>query len=240
MTPPLRARLASPKADPLRWLGILAALSMAAVFCTEGGRAALVSTLPGLLDGLGVAGPVLFVVVFSLAVSTFFPVLPFVFVGAVTYGLWEGTALNVAGTVLGASLAYGAARVLGAGLLQRSLPRGWGDKLDGLLERQPVYAVFVLRVLPFFPYAPTSFALGLTRVRFRAFLWGTLAGSVPLTLVYSWLFARAGAVLRRPGARLTELLTVDAALPFGAAVLLLVTSALVRRRLAEVAAEEAP
>jgi hypothetical protein len=61
-----------------------------------------------------------------------------------------------------------------------------------------------------------------------------------LTLVYSWLFARAGAVLRRPGARLTELLTVDAALPFGAAVLLLVTSALVRRRLAEVAAEEAP
>jgi hypothetical protein len=39
---------------------------------------------------------------------------------------------------------------------------------------------------------------------------------------------------------LTELLTVDAALPFGAAVLLLVTSALVRRRLVAVAAAEAP
>jgi uncharacterized membrane protein YdjX (TVP38/TMEM64 family) len=205
---------------------------VAAIFCTERGRAALVSTLPALLDGLGGAGPVLFVAVFSLAVSAFFPVLPFVFVGALTYGLWGGTAVNVAGTALGASLAYVAARLLGAGLLQRTLPRGWGEKLEGLLERQPTYAVFVLRVLPFFPYAPTSFALGLTRVRFRAFLWGTLAGSVPLTLVYTWLFARAGAVLRRPGARLTELLTVDSVLPFGAAVLLLCASALVRRKLA--------
>jgi uncharacterized membrane protein YdjX (TVP38/TMEM64 family) len=164
----------------------------------------------------GLPGPVLFVLVFSLAVSALFPVLPFVFVGAVTYGLWGGTLLNVAGTVLGASLAYAAARTFGAGLLRRSLPRGWGDTLERLLQRQPTYAVFVLRVLPFFPYAPTSFALGLTQVRFRAFLWGTLAGSVPLTLVYSSLFARAGAVLRRPGARLTELLTLESALPFGA------------------------
>ena len=230
--PPLRDRLASPKADPLRWLGIVAALAVAAVFCTERGRAALVSTLPGLLETLGSAGPVLFVAVFSVAVAAFFPVLPFVFVGALTYGLWGGTALNVAGTALGASLAYAAARLLGAGLLQRTLPRGWDEKLEGLLERQPTYAVFVLRVLPFFPYAPTSFALGLTRVRFRAFLWGTLAGSVPMTLVYTWLFARAGAVLRRPGARLTELLTLESVLPFGAAVLLLCASALVRRKLA--------
>ena len=232
MTSPLRDRLASPKADPLRWMGILAALTVAAFFCTERGRAALASTLPGVLEGLGFAGPVLFVLVFSLAVSALFPVLPFVFVGAVTYGLWGGTALNVAGTALGASLAYGAARLLGAGLLQRSLPRGWDDTLEGLLQRQPTYAVFVLRVLPFFPYAPTSFALGLTKVRFPAFLLGTLLGSVPMTLVYSWLFARAGAVLRRPGARLTELLTLESALPFGTAVLLLCASALVRRRFA--------
>jgi uncharacterized membrane protein YdjX (TVP38/TMEM64 family) len=228
----LRDRLASPKADPLRWLGILAALAVAAIFCTERGRTALVSALPALLDALGSSGPVLFVGVFSLAVAAFFPVLPFVFVGAVTYGLGGGTAVNVAGTALGASLAYAAARAVGSGLLQRTLPRGWDEKLERLLERQPTYAVFVLRVLPFFPYAPTSFALGLTRVRFRAFLWGTLAGSVPMTLVYTWLFARAGAVLRRPGARLTELFTLESVLPFGAAVLLLSASALVRRRLA--------
>ncbi|HEX5045313.1 MAG TPA: VTT domain-containing protein [Candidatus Polarisedimenticolaceae bacterium] len=232
MTPPLRDRLASPKADPLRWLGILAALAVAAIFCTERGRAALVSALPSLLDGLGSSGPALFVGVFALAVAAFFPVLPFVFVGAVTYGLWGGTAVNVAGTALGASLAYAAARVVGSGLLQRTLPRGWDERLERLLERQPTYAVFVLRVLPFFPYAPTSFALGLTRVRFRAFLWGTLAGSVPMTLVYTWLFARAGAVLRRPGARLTELLTLESVLPFGAALLLLCASAFVRRKLA--------
>jgi uncharacterized membrane protein YdjX (TVP38/TMEM64 family) len=230
--PPLRDRLASPKADPLRWLGILAALGVAAIFCTEWGRAALAHNMPTVLEGLGPAGPVIFVAVFSGAVAALFPVLPFVFVGAVTYGLWGGTALNVAGTALGASLAYGAARLFGAGLLQRSLPRGWGDRIEGLLDRQPTYAVFVLRVLPFFPYAPTSFALGLTRVRFRAFLWGTLAGSVPLTLVYTWLFARAGAVLRRPGARLTELLTLDSVLPLGAAVFLLCASALIRKRLA--------
>ena len=221
--------------DRLRWLGIVAAASVAAIFCTDGGRFALVTTLPGVLEALGPAGPLLFAAVFSLAVAAFFPVLPFVFVGALTYGLWGGTALNVAGTTLGASLAYGAARLMGAGLLQRSLPWGWGDRLEHLLERQPTYAVFVLRVLPFFPFAPTSFALGLTRVRFRAFLWGTLAGSVPMTLVYSWLFARAGAVLRRPGARLTELLTLESALPFGAAVLLLCLTALVRRKLAAAA-----
>ena len=53
MTYPLRDRLASPKADPLRWMGILAALTVAAFFCTERGRAALASTLPGVLESLG-------------------------------------------------------------------------------------------------------------------------------------------------------------------------------------------
>jgi uncharacterized membrane protein YdjX (TVP38/TMEM64 family) len=184
------------------------------------------------LEGLGALGPVLFVVVFSLCVACLFPVLPFVFVGAVAYGAWGGTALNVAGTALGACLAFLAARGFPAGFLHRALPRGWGEHLDGLLERHPTYAVFLMRVLPFFPYAPTSFALGLTRVRLRAFVLGTLAGSIPMTLVYTWLFARAGGVLRRPGARLTELLTVDAAVPMTAALLLLAGSILVRRRLA--------
>lgn len=229
---PVRVRLASSQADPLRWLGILSALGVAAFFCTERGRAALVSLLPGLLSDLGPAGPVLFVLVFSIAVAALFPVLPFVFVGAVTYGAVGGTLANVAGTTLGASLAFLSARIFGDGLLERSLPRGWGERLDALLARHPNYAVFLLRVLPFFPYAPTSFALGLTRLRFRAFLCGTLAGSVPMTLVYSWLFARAGAVLRRPGARLTELMTLDAALPMGAALVLLCGSVLVRRKLA--------
>jgi uncharacterized membrane protein YdjX (TVP38/TMEM64 family) len=230
--PSLRDRLASPQADPLRWVGILSALCVAAFFCTERGRVALVSFLPGVLTELGAVGPVLFVAVFAVAVAGLFPVLPFVFVGAVTYGALGGTLANVAGTVLGALLAFLAARVLGPGLLERSLPRGWGSRLDALLARHPNYAVFLLRVLPFFPYAPTSFALGLTGVRTRAFLLGTLAGSVPMTLVYSWLFARAGAVLRRPGARLTELLTVDAALPMAAALVLLLGSVIVRRKLA--------
>jgi uncharacterized membrane protein YdjX (TVP38/TMEM64 family) len=217
------------KADPARWIGFLAALVAALFFCTEGGRALLLRTLPAAVDAMGPLGPALFVAAFAAGVAFLLPVLPFVFVGAVLFGSGWGSAANVAGGTLGAALAWLAARRLGGGFLFRALPERWGRGVDENMERRPAYAVFLLRVLPLFPYSATSFALGLTGVRFAPYLGGTLAGSVPMTLAYTWLFARTGAVLRRPGFRLSELLGLDAAVPMAIVVLLLAGSTLARR-----------
>jgi uncharacterized membrane protein YdjX (TVP38/TMEM64 family) len=179
------------------------------------------------LPGWGAAAPALFVAAFALAILCLFPVLPFVALGALSFGAWEGAVLNVLGAGLGATLAFGAARTVGRGRAERLLPRGASHRL----EADGIASVFLLRVLPFLPFAGTSFLLGLTRVRFPAFLTGTLLGSIPLTVAYTFLFARAGALVHRPGFRPADLLAPDTLVPLGLALALTGAALLARRRL---------
>ena len=179
---------------------------------------------------LGGAAPLVFVAVFSIAVMLLLPVLPFVCLGATAFGPWGGSVVNLAGVAIGGCLAYAAGRGLPEPIVRRIMPAALGRRVEGILDSDPVRSVFLLRVLPLFPYSGTSFALGLTGVRFRAFLGGTLLGSAPLTLAYTWLFARVGVVVRRDSFSPGDLLSVPTLLPLGLALALSVAARMSRAR----------
>jgi uncharacterized membrane protein YdjX (TVP38/TMEM64 family) len=54
-----------------------------------------------------------------------------------------------------------------------------------------VYAVFVGRLIPGVAFDVISYAAGLTRMRFRTFIFATTLGIFPQTLLYSYLGQRA-------------------------------------------------
>lgn len=59
--------------------------------------------------------------------------------------------------------------------------------IDDAIGDNGAYLVGLLRLSPLSPYNVVSYALGLTRVRTRDYLLGTLLGSIPAALLYAWL-----------------------------------------------------
>jgi uncharacterized membrane protein YdjX (TVP38/TMEM64 family) len=62
---------------------------------------------------------------------------------------------------------------------------------DRWFARWGVYAVFVGRLIPGVAFDVISYAAGLTRMRFRNFIFATTLGIFPQTFLYSYLGQRA-------------------------------------------------
>lgn len=110
--------------------------------------------------------------------------------------VWEPAtafALSWAGTVAASIAAFGFARFVARGWVQRRLPPGI-VRLDERLASRGLRTVFLLRLL--FYTAPTlQFALGVSRVRLGPFVAGTFLGVVPFTLLMTLLGVQINAWL---------------------------------------------
>jgi uncharacterized membrane protein YdjX (TVP38/TMEM64 family) len=140
------------------------------------------------------------------------------FVNAMLFGLWWGALLTWTTALLAAAICFAMARSLGRPVVERFVPGGALESMDGFFARHGVLAVLVARLIPFVNPDVLSYAAGLTNLRWRLFMLSIAAGSVPSTLLYSYLGSRgitsvgwlliplvvlglltlAGALLRRP------------------------------------------
>lgn len=104
-------------------------------------------------------------------------------------------ALSWLGVMLAGCVAFGVARWMGRGWVQARLParlRQWDDRLAAHGFR----TVLVMRLL-FFTFGPMQLMLGVSQVRFGAFLLGSAIGLAPVVVVESfvggnlarWLFS---------------------------------------------------
>lgn len=130
---------------------------------------------------------IVFVGVWAVLGSLGFPALPLMIAGGLLFGTLLGTALNLAGTALGASGGYGIARVL----LPEPVRRWLAGRLRGVdvSNRAGFLAMARFRLLPIVPLAVGNFAAGLAGMRFWPYLGGTLIGQLPSTLIYTYFAA---------------------------------------------------
>ena len=151
------------------------------------------------VQGLGIWGPVVFILGYALATVAFVPgVLLTVAAGAI-FGLWRGTAFVMVGATLGAALAFLVARYGARRAIERRLA---GNQrfaaIDRAVATQGGKIVFLLRLSPVFPFNLLNYALGLTRVRFRDYLVASI-GMLPGTLLYVYSGKLAGDVAALAG-----------------------------------------
>lgn len=111
------------------------------------------------------------------------------------YGIVPGFLLSGVATLIGAALAFMLTRSLFRPFIARTLLR-WPriGRLDDAVARDGWRLVCLLRISPIMPFAVTSYALGLTSLRMRQYMIGTLA-SLPALLGYVVLGKLAGAGL---------------------------------------------
>ncbi|SFG52979.1 TVP38/TMEM64 family protein [Neptunomonas qingdaonensis] len=131
----------------------------------------------------GFIGPL--VIIGSMAVAIVFsplPSAPIALAAGAVYGHYEGTVYVFAGSLLGASIAFSIARILGFKAaylwLEQQLP-GW--KLQD--PKRLMWLILASRLMPFVSFDLISYAAGITTLSYRRFFIATAIGILPASFL---------------------------------------------------------
>lgn len=141
-------------------------------------------TLGRFLDTAGIWASLVFMLVYALGVCLFIPGTVLTGLGAAIFGPYWGFLYVWVGAMLGASSAFWIGRTLGRDFAAPLI----GDKLkkyDDAIERNGFATVLYLRLI-YFPFTPMNFGMGLTRVHFWDYFFGTGLGIIVGTFVFTF------------------------------------------------------
>ncbi len=197
-------------------LGVLLLVALVVLVAT--GVVPGAQEIRGSVRDSGAWGALLFVLVYALLAALPTPAGALTIVAGGVFGFVQGLGLVVLGASLGALLGFALARYLGRGAVER-LTGSRLRSLDALARDEGYLAVLVLRLLPVLPFSAVHYVCGMSSMRLRTYLVGTVVGIVPASAAY----VAVGAYGIRPGSWqfLSALL--------GLAALTLVSGALARR-----------
>jgi uncharacterized membrane protein YdjX (TVP38/TMEM64 family) len=182
----------------------------------------------------------LYVLVYIVGAVLLLPGLLLSFVGAVLFGVWEGTLYTWIGATIGATCAFLLARLLGRDFVDQLL-RGKLRALDDRLRERGFLSLLIIRLVPLLPFNGVNFGCGLTSIRLRDYVLATALGIVPGTFVYQYLFAKLGESLLTEGFSWSDLASLEVLAPLAVfAVFVLVTGWLAHRLGAREQASEKP
>jgi len=136
------------------------------------------------LDRAGLWAPVVFMLVYAAGVCLFLPGTLLTGLGAAIFGPYLGFVYVWMGAMAGAGGAFWIGRTLGRDFAASMI----GDRLkkyDDAIERNGFATVLYLRLV-YFPFTPMNFGMGLTRVRFRDYMFGTGLGIMVGTFVFTF------------------------------------------------------
>lgn len=139
---------------------------------------------------LGVAGAFVFVGVYALAAVLFLPGAIFTIAAGLVYGIAGGTAVALAGAVLGSSLAF----LVGRYLLRKRIESAFKKNkkfaaIDQAIGKQGWKIVGLLRLSPLIPFNVSNYFYGVTSIGFFPYLLASCVGMLPGTLLYAYLGA---------------------------------------------------
>ncbi|MEL3949135.1 TVP38/TMEM64 family protein [Streptomyces sp. LNU-CPARS28] len=107
------------------------------------------------------------------------------------FGSQAGIPAAIAGTVLGAGVAFGLGRVLGQDALRPLLRGRWLKAADGQLSKHGFRSMLAVRLFPGVPFVAANYCAAVSRMGWLPFLLATALGSVPNTTAYVIAGARA-------------------------------------------------
>ena len=143
----------------------------------------------------GSHGPVVFVLVGSLACAVSVPRQVVSLAGGYAFGFWPGVGLTLIAEVIGCGLDFGWARLLGRRMALQFLERRAGGRLhrlDRFLTGRAFTATLTLRLLPVGSNVLLNLIAGVSGVAALPFLLASAIGYVPQTVVFALAGAGAG------------------------------------------------
>jgi len=191
-----RARGAAARLAPLAAIGVGLALFFAfdlhryfTIDALRDNREALRASV----DASPVIALAIFMGVYATAVAISFPGATILTVfGGFLFGLWPGVPAVVIGATLGACVIFLASRTALGDMLQKRAG-GFVKRMEEGFHENELSYMFLLRLIPVFPFWAINIAAGLLGVSLRNFFIGTLFGIIPGAFVYASIGNAAGA-----------------------------------------------
>ncbi|MDL5200233.1 VTT domain-containing protein [Streptomyces sp. ALI-76-A] len=139
----------------------------------------------------GAVAALVFAVAYGLCTVAFVPRPLLNLAAGALFGSQLGLGSAIAGTVLGAGLAFGLGRVLGQDALRPLLRGRWLKAADGQLSRHGFRSMLAARLFPGVPFWAANYCAAVSRMGAVPFLVATALGSIPNTAAYVVAGARA-------------------------------------------------
>ncbi|MFE0416054.1 TVP38/TMEM64 family protein [Streptomyces tendae] len=139
----------------------------------------------------GAAAALAYAVAYGLCTVAFVPRPLLNLAAGALFGSQLGLASALAGTVLGAGIAFCLGRVLGQEALRPLLRGKWLKAADGQLSRHGFRSMLAARLFPGVPFAAANYCAAVSRMGLLPFLLATALGSIPNTAAYVVAGARA-------------------------------------------------
>jgi uncharacterized membrane protein YdjX (TVP38/TMEM64 family) len=136
------------------------------------------------LEAAGILAPLVYMLIYAVGVCLFVPGTLLTALGAAIFGAYYGFLYVWVGAMIGASAAFWIGRTLGREFAASLI----GDRLkkyDDAIERNGFATTLYLRLV-YFPFTPMNFGMGLTKVRFWDYLFGTGLGIIVGTFIFTF------------------------------------------------------
>ncbi|MFH8347437.1 TVP38/TMEM64 family protein [Streptomyces sp. NPDC018045] len=134
---------------------------------------------------------VIFGLAYGVCTTAFVPRPVLNLAAGAIFGSLFGFLSALAGTVLGAGLAFALGRMLGQDALRPFLRARWLTAADRQLSEHGFRSMLAIRLFPGLPFCATNYCAAVSRMGWGAFLLATTLGSVPNTAAYVVAGARA-------------------------------------------------
>lgn len=134
-----------------------------------------------------------FMLAYAAAVAISFPGASILTIfGGFLFGLWPGVPAIVLSATIGAAIIFLASKTALGDLLQKRTG-GFVKRMEAGFREDELSYMFLLRIVPVFPFWGVNIAAGLLGVKLKNFFIGTLFGIVPGSFVYASIGNAAGA-----------------------------------------------
>jgi uncharacterized membrane protein YdjX (TVP38/TMEM64 family) len=171
---------------------VIALVALAVVLVAGREALAFLPRFSAWVQGLGSWGPLAFILGYGVSAIVLFPAVSLTLAAGALFGLAKGVLYVMLGATLGAALAFLSGRYVARRFVEHLLERHPRlVAIDRAVESQGLRLVFLLRLSPAVPYTLLNYALGLSRVRFRDYIAGSI-GMLPAVTMYVYSGKVAG------------------------------------------------
>jgi len=140
--------------------------------------------LRALISGYGSLGPIIYMLIYTLAPVLFLPGLPITIVGGILFGPLWGVVYTIFGSTCGATLAFLVARYGARDWVLKKLSGPKWERLDRETAKHGWKAVAVARLIPAFPFNLVNYAFGLTNVPLSHYVVTTFICMLPACIAF--------------------------------------------------------
>jgi uncharacterized membrane protein YdjX (TVP38/TMEM64 family) len=142
------------------------------------------------VDSLGVAGPLLIVLLCVVHTVVFYPAEIVDAAAGFAYGFLPALLLVMTGWLISALLSFTIGRSVARPLLDRWLGVERFKRAEAAIERGGAPLLIALRLIPILPFSLVCYAAGAARVPIWRFTWTTVLGYLPITAISVYLGSR--------------------------------------------------